>query len=352
MLKDLKPGTLVRIALWLMPLAVVVVSVLSSERIVVSFGVAGAIVGILLAFFIPRRMAHCLDTSIELLAREVMLASQTSGEIASVSEELADGTSSQAASIQETSASLEEISSMVRKNAENAREASSLSSGTTARAEHCSNEMLEMAMAIVDVLNASEETRKIVRVIDEIAFQTNLLALNAAVEAARAGEAGAGFAVVADEVRNLAMRAAEAAHVTTTHIQDITLKIGQANDIVGRTVEAFTEVGGDTMKVNALVNEIAEATNEQAQGIEQIRKAILEIDQIVQCNATDAEKSASSSRELDMRVEEMKDYVCGLAGLFCGGKMRTTIEKACAPSPQEQKHRLLSSADGAKALVG
>ena len=298
----------------------------TAQKNLVAFGIVGVLAGIFLAFYVPGRMVRSFGSGMERLARGVALASQTSGEISQVSAQLASGASSQAASIQETSASLEELSSMVRKNAENAREASLLSSENTNRAELCSNEMLDMATAIVDVLSASEETQKIVRVIDEIAFQTNLLALNAAVEAARAGEAGAGFAVVAGEVRNLAIRAAEAARVTTSHIRDIAAKIGEANDIVGRTVDAFSRVGGDTMKVNVLLNEIAEATNEQAQGVEQITRAILGIDQVVQTNAAEAERSSSASKEMNALVEEMRHSVRELGTLFCNGNMQTMME--------------------------
>ena len=293
------------------------------------FGAAVLLAGIFLAFYVPVKIVRSLGGGIERLAQGVMLASQASGEISQVSADLASGGSTQAASIQETSVSLEELASMVRKNAENAREASLLSSENTSRAELCSNEMLDMATAIVDVLGASEETQKIVRVIDEIAFQTNLLALNAAVEAARAGEAGAGFAVVADEVRNLAIRAAEAARVTTSHIRDIAAKIGEANDIVGRTVDAFSKVGGDTMKVNVLLNEIAEATHEQSQGIEQVTRAIHGIDQVVQMNAVEAERSSSASREMNALVEEMRHYVHEMGSLFCNGKLQSSLETEC-----------------------
>lgn len=304
-----------------------------AEKALAGFGFVMVFAGIFLVFYVPRRIVRSLDFGIERLARGVMLASQASGEISEVSAELASGASNQAASIQETSASLEEISSMVRKNAENAREASLLSTENTNRAELCSNEMLDMATAIVDVLDASEETQKIVRVIDEIAFQTNLLALNAAVEAARAGEAGAGFAVVADEVRNLAIRAAEAARITTSHIRNIAAKIGEANDIVGKTVDAFAKVGENTMKVNVLLNEIAEATNEQAQGIEQVTTAILGIDQVVQTNAAEAERSSSASREMNVLVEEMRHYVHELGILFRNGKMQAMMEMECGLVP-------------------
>lgn len=284
--------------------------------LIVSVGVTGTIIGILLAFFIPRHMINPVINIIGNLKRSVKQLTEASGQIFSAGSELADGTSAQAASIAESSTSLEEISSVIRRNADNAREADSLSSQTMKRADDCSTDMLDMATAIGDIINASADIEKIIRVIDGIAFQTNLLALNAAVEAARAGEAGAGFAVVADEVRSLAMRAAEAARNTSTQIQDITKKNHQAMDIVSRSVDAFGKVGEDMVKVNSLVNEIAAATDEQAHGIEQISIAVGTIDKIVQQNAASTEESVAASKEMDECAKEMQHFVVELDNQF------------------------------------
>jgi methyl-accepting chemotaxis protein len=154
-----------------------------------------------------------------------------------------------------------------------------------------------------------EETSKIIKTIDEIAFQTNLLALNAAVEAARAGEAGAGFAVVAEEVRNLAMRSAEAAKGTANLIEGTVKKIKDGSDLVTATNKAFTEVATSASKVGELVSEIAAASNEQAQGIEQVNKAVTEMDKVTQQNAANAEESASASEEMSAQAEQMRGIV-------------------------------------------
>jgi methyl-accepting chemotaxis protein len=168
-----------------------------------------------------------------------------------------------------------------------------------------------------EISRASEETSKIIKTIDEIAFQTNLLALNAAVEAARAGEAGAGFAVVADEVRNLAMRAADAAQNTAGLIETTGVKVCGGTEIVTRSNEAFKKVSTSATKVAELIGEIAAASNEQANGIQQINRAIDEIDQVTQQNAANAEETASASAEMNTQAEyldQLVDELIQLAG--------------------------------------
>jgi methyl-accepting chemotaxis protein len=159
------------------------------------------------------------------------------------------------------------------------------------------------------ISRASQETSKIIKTIDEIAFQTNLLALNAAVEAARAGEAGAGFAVVADEVRSLAMRAAEAARNTTTLIESIVKQIQESMGLVDTTARAFSDVTESSDKVGALVAEIAASAGALSRGIDQVNEGISSVDQVVQQNAASAEESASASEEMSAQAEQMKIYV-------------------------------------------
>ena len=174
--------------------------------------------------------------------------------------------------------------------------------------------------SMVEISKASEETSKIIKTIDEIAFQTNLLALNAAVEAARAGEAGAGFAVVADEVRNLAMRAAEAAKNTANLIEGTVKKVKDGTEIVEKTSAEFAKVSNSAGKMGELVGEIAAASREQAQGIEQINKAVSEMDKVVQRNASNAEESAAASEEMNAQAGQMKVFVGDLQSLVEGSR--------------------------------
>lgn len=234
-----------------------------------------------------------------------------SDQISSASQTIAEGASEQASSIEETSSSLEEMSSMTRNNANNATEANSLMVEANKTVDIANESMSELTVSMEDISKASEETSKIIKTIDEIAFQTNLLALNAAVEAARAGEAGAGFAVVADEVRNLAMRAADAAKNTAGLIESTVKKIKEGSDVVLKTNEAFTEVSTSTTKVGELVNEIATASDEQADGIGQINKAMVEMDKVVQANAAGTEELSAQGDELKKQVDILLAIVEG-----------------------------------------
>jgi methyl-accepting chemotaxis protein len=216
------------------------------------------------------------------------------GQSATTSMILSDAASRQASSLEETSSSIEEMTSMIKNSAQNAAQTNQLMSASREVIKSADSSITQLNDSMKEITTASEQTQKIVKTIDEIAFQTNLLALNAAVEAARAGEAGAGFAVVAEEVRNLAMRAAEAARNSSGMMQDIVNKVKNGEKLVTVTYGAFRQVTDSSEKVMHLMGDIAKATDEQSQGIDQINRAVLEMNQVTQENAASAEELAAA----------------------------------------------------------
>jgi methyl-accepting chemotaxis protein len=207
---------------------------------------------------------------------------------------------------------------MTKQNADNAQQANVLATEAKKAALTGAESMGRMNAAIQEIQKSSDETAKIIKVIDEIAFQTNLLALNAAVEAARAGEAGKGFAVVAEEVRNLAMRSAEAAKDTAELIQQTLAKVQEGSGLLRKTSEDFNNVAASVQKGGDLVAGITAQSQEQAQGIEQVNRAVAEMDKVVQRNSATAEESASASEQMSSQAISMKEFVHQLVVLMTG----------------------------------
>lgn len=271
-----------------------------------------------LLIFSKKLIVQPISKVIDELNNEAKQLTSVAGQISNASQSLSVGASQQAASLEQTSASLEEMASMTHTNADSARQADTLTGEAARVVENANQSMIELTQSMKEVSHASEETAKIIRTIDEIAFQTNLLALNAAVEAARAGEAGAGFAVVADEVRALAMRAADAAKSTANLIEGTVGKVHEGSALVTTTSEAFTQMAGSTDKVKELVAEIAAASREQAQGVDQVSRAVTEINKVTQEIAANAEQSASVSQELNSQVGQIKGFVEHLTTIVGG----------------------------------
>ncbi len=278
------------------------------------------LLGISLAFIIARGITSVLQRITSNMDEGANQVASAAGQVSSASQQLAEGASEQAAGIEETSSSMEEMASMTKRNAENAGKADIFMKEVNKVVASANGSMTRLISSMQEISKASDETQKVVKTIDEIAFQTNLLALNAAVEAARAGEAGAGFAVVAEEVRNLALRSAEAAKNTAILIKGTVKKIGEGSELANKTNDEFVKVAESSSKVGELVGEISAASGEQSQGIEQVNKAVVEMDTVVQQNAASAEESASASEELNAQAEQVKSMVAELAAMVGGAK--------------------------------
>ncbi len=247
----------------------------------------------------------------------------SAGALAGASHTLAEGACHQAASLEETSASLEEMTSMVRRNATAARQTKEISAQTRTAADAGAQDMEQMRQSMAAIKASSDEVAKIIKHIDEIAFQTNILALNAAVEAARAGDAGAGFAVVAEEIRNLAQRSAQAARDTASRIEDAIIKTSQGVQVCDKVSVGLREITAKARQVDELVGQIAESSQEQAQGISQVNSAVTQIERVTQSTAATAEETASAAQELKAQAASQQSVVDELLLLVGGGDDHT-----------------------------
>jgi methyl-accepting chemotaxis protein len=235
--------------------------------------------------------------------------------VAAASQSLAEGGSEQAASLEETSAALEQMAGMTKRNDEDSQAAKTLADETRQAAEAGANQMKSMHLAMEAIKASGDNIVKIIKTIDELAFQTNILALNAAVEAARAGEAGLGFAVVADEVRNLAQRSAQAARDTTEKIADSIRKSEHGVTISARVTAGLEEVVTRAQEMNRLVAGISASSAEQNQGIMQVNLAVGNMDKVTQASAATAEETASAAEELNAQATALNEAVAGLLRL-------------------------------------
>ena len=262
------------------------------------------------------RVRRALSSLVHDLSDNSAHVNQAAEQVSTASQTLAQGSGEQAASIEETGASLEEMASMTKSNAENAQKANDLAREARSAADKGAEDMRAMNQAMEAIKASSDDIAKIIKTIDEIAFQTNILALNAAVEAARAGEAGMGFAVVADEVRNLAQRSAQAAKETTIKIEGAISKTAQGVEISRKVAQALDEIVIKARQVDELASEVASASRQQTQGITQINTAVGQMDQVTQSNAASAEESAAAAEELSSQSILMKEAVGELTRLM------------------------------------
>ena len=307
---------------------------------------------ILVNAYIVRQLTKTMSRAVDTLNSGADQIASASTEVASSSQSLAEGSSEQASSLEETSSSLEEMASMSRQNSDNARQADNLMAEAKEVVAQANDSMNKLKQSMESITKASDDTAKIIKTIDEIAFQTNLLALNAAVEAARAGEAGAGFAVVADEVRSLAMRAAEAAKNTQDLIQGNMANIKQGSSLVDQTDQAFGKVAASAAKVAELVGEISAASSEQAQGVDQINQAANQMDKVTQQVAANAEEAAAASEELSAQSMTMRGVVHELHSMVYGNGRQNGAGNGTYPkSASKAQRKLLPAAyDNKKAV--
>ncbi|MBM3317682.1 MAG: methyl-accepting chemotaxis protein [Candidatus Eisenbacteria bacterium] len=297
-------------------------------RLLTLVALAICVAGVIgLGLLIERDITRVFRRVAVALAEGAAQVAAASRQVSASSQSLARGSSDQASSIQETSSSLEEISAMTKRNALGATEANGEVEESVRLLASGQEAMERLSQAILEIKRSSHETARIVKTIDEIAFQTNLLALNAAVEAARAGEAGRGFAVVAEEVRHLARRAGDAARETAALIEDSISNSERGVGVAAETATAFESIAATAKMVHHHVAEIAAASREQSQGLEQINGAVGQMDSVTQQNAATAEESASAAQELNAQAEQLRGLVADLMRLI-GGERQAPQEPA------------------------
>ncbi|MEW6593639.1 MAG: methyl-accepting chemotaxis protein [Thermodesulfobacteriota bacterium] len=289
--------------------------------------------GLSAAFLVARAIGRPLLALSGRVGSGASEVAAVAGHVLATSHSLAAGAGEQAAAIEETSASLTEMAAMTRKSAEDACQVDRLMRENDVAVSAAHEVVGDFLGSMEDISAAGLDSQKIVRTIDEIAFRTNLLALNAAVEAARAGEAGAGFAVVAEEVRRLARQTAESAKNTAVLIEGILEKIGNGTVLVGKARDSFALVQATTRQAGLLVSDIAVASREQAQGVEDIRRAIDEIDRVTQGNAAVAEESAAAAEQLNGQAAGMETVAHELLAMLAGAKKGHSGHQQRLPMP-------------------
>ncbi|WP_447919403.1 methyl-accepting chemotaxis protein [Achromobacter aegrifaciens] len=256
-----------------------------------------------------KRMQESLTRTVSLVRRGVDEINVGSREISAGNTDLSSRTEEQAASLEETAASMEQLASTVKQNADNARQANQLAASASDVAERGGSAVSEVVNTMQDISASSRKISEIVSVIDGIAFQTNILALNAAVEAARAGEQGKGFAVVAGEVRSLAQRSAQAAKEIKGLIEDSVTKVGAGSQQVERAGATMQEIVASVKRVTDIMGEISAASEEQSSGIDQVNRAVSQMDEVTQQNAALVEEAAAAAGSLQEQAERLAEAV-------------------------------------------
>jgi methyl-accepting chemotaxis protein len=306
------------------------------KTLMIAVGGIGIAVALLLAYVIVRNITRGLNSIIRNLGESSSQVNEAANQISGSSQSLAEGSTEQAASLEETSSALEEMASMTRQNADNANKTNETTRSNDALISTGATAVTNMSQAMSEINTSAEQISHIIKTIEDIAFQTNLLALNAAVEAARAGEAGKGFAVVADEVRNLASRSAQAAKDTTQLIETTIERVRNGSEIASELDGSFKQIEEGSLQVSSLIGEITAATNEQAQGVDQINTAVAQMDKVTQSNAASAEEAASSAEQLSAQASALSGMVGDLVSMV-EGKPRAVKNASAAAADADTK---------------
>ncbi len=303
---------------------------LTLTMILVAIGI-GLIIAVGISFYAIHGLSKPVAKVIDNLNMSINQLASASVQASANGQQLAEGNAELASSIEETSSTLEEFTSMIKQSNQNTADCAKLSLQSKKLADKGYGEMISMLKMINEIKDASGQMAKIIKVIDELAFQTNILAINAAIEAARAGDAGQSFAVVADEVRNLAQRSADAAKNTEVIIARNIGITETSSEQIEKIVDSLTSITEQTTKVNELIEEVASASDEQAQGILSINSAMSQMERVTQSNAANAEESASSAEELSGQAEALNEMAKSLTKLVYGSENSET-DKYTRPS--------------------
>lgn len=306
----------------------------TQQQVLVVLLVSIAVVGVV-SFLVARSLSNPIMKQLGALNAVGDSLSAAANQIASSSQEQADGAGARAASLEETSAALEETSSMTRQNAEFAATAKSLAEQTKTATDTSVSDMNQLNEAMREIQLSSENIARVLKSIDDIAFQTNILALNAAVEAARAGEAGMGFSVVADEVRNLAQQSAQAARQSAESITRSVEKSERGTRITQKVIQSFSDIASRVAQLNDIASQVAIASSQQQQGIEQINTAVSQMDQRTQKEAASADHAAAEANKLTQQAaalshvtREFERLVTGQADVSDGKRATSTVHKS------------------------
>ncbi|WP_413557055.1 methyl-accepting chemotaxis protein [Bdellovibrio sp. HCB209] len=298
-------------------------------------------------YFIGTRVSTSVGSAVHKITESGSQVNLAIAQLSQAGQSLSQSSTESAASLEETVAALEEMSSMVQMNSDNAKQAASLSQNSRSSAEDGEREIKRLVDSMHGISSSSRKIEEIINVIDDIAFQTNLLALNAAVEAARAGEQGKGFAVVAEAVRTLAQRSAVAAKDITGLIKQSVQQIEEGTDMADKSGAVLNNIVTSIKKVSDLNNEIAAASSEQTTGIQQISKAMNQLDQSSQSNAASSEEIASTSEEIASQAGQMNKLIVELSDNVLG---KTKSEESVVHEEQKA-HAPVAKKSATKAPV-